>query len=296
MCLNRIMSKTISIALSFSAFISFSVMPVLAGDSFCPDHADFDKIYKEGAGEAKFLPSGSQDHDSAFWHGGAPGARADYFDKRENPAIISITGGTKHDLETAKSLLSKKQFVRAADTIRSRLLLITGMPNLSSDLFSGDIADGSIEDLKACHKFVKQNNVETLAPFLPLIEKAIGRAQCRGLSYNLTNTGFKFEKHAKYLEAKKMYQSALAIREKSIKADPRVVADSLVDLARLDREQGKFIDAKNKNDRAIAFYKSRPIPDDSQLKVALEANIWICNKLGQTQKANSFLAEYKKIR
>lgn len=273
----------------------YAASPALADESFCPDHADFDKIYQEGAGAAESLPSGSSDmlDGGAYWnYGGA----FDYFDKKEKPAVIKITGGTKADL--ANALLCIKNPARAAAIVRNRLMLITGAPSLREDVFSGDIIYGSIEDLKACHAFLKKNqyvNQELFAPLLKWCEFAIGKVECRGLSYKLTNTGFKFEKHGQIANAQKMYRSALAIREKSLLADPIVVADSLIDLARLDKDQGKYPDAIAKLDRAIRLYKSRKLDDNSNLRIALELKLWILNKQGQTQKANSLLAEIRQL-
>jgi tetratricopeptide (TPR) repeat protein len=99
-----------------------------------------------------------------------------------------------------------------------------------------------------------------------------------------------------YEQATKLYQRALAIREKVLGPEHRAVAQSLRDLGDLYRVEGRYADAEPLFQRALAICEKILGKDHPEVAAVLESYALLLRATGRPTKAEELEAQAKSIR
>ncbi len=155
---------------------------------------------------------------------------------------------------------------------------ISSMDMISNDIKSGTNA-GAYDDVMKRIKELRSTCVHR-----------IERLQCLELSQKLSNTGWALESRQDFKSAKKMYSSALEIKEKNLGETDVAIIPVLIDLARVTGKQGKTHDAKQLYLRALQICRTNPSADYDIHMRTLESYAQFLSEIHESKHAESIYA------
>ena len=99
--------------------------------------------------------------------------------------------------------------------------------------------------------------------------------------------------HARYTEAERFYQQALAISRKSLPADHPSTAATLHALAVLYWQQGKYEQAEPLYQQALAMYRKSLPADHPSTRIAIQSYASLLRRMKREQEAAALEARIK---
>jgi tetratricopeptide (TPR) repeat protein len=215
------------------------------------------------------------------------GAKFDDYGARLDKARSEIRnnrlGDANHTILTLISVLNPSAFGEESDVKRSASFAVKIAALCES---SGFNKFPGAHDLKIKAIELQQRS-----------EKREHQLQCLNEADRLDHTGWDLEKRGAMDSAKKMYDEALAIRRQNLPKFDRTTALDLVNVARINVEEQKYIVADPLYAEAIDIFQHHPLPDDDddEFQSALQAYGDLLYKSGKNAKADQIYAIAKRL-
>lgn len=269
----------------------------LAFDSICPDYRHYDGVLKQG--ESKVDSGSSFRRPSAdlylsprgfFLHSRIDG----------NPSIHEFENKEAFkrkliELSKVGNLIDKNKPSKAFNALE-RLFNEVPELNMANRLILKD-CNKNIDKLIA--KFKGDKKTEPILSKAHALQakckKRIMKIECLDMAKKLSTTGFKLEKQGDAGEASTMYKSAYEIRLKNLSGKDRLIADTLVNLARAEAASENYLDARTHYQKAIDLYKANRIKSDSEYQNALEGYAFLLRKVNQNKLADAVYDEIRNL-
>jgi hypothetical protein len=119
--------------------------------------------------------------------------------------------------------------------------------------------------------------------------------ECLELAESLCTTGEELESQNKFAAAEQQYDSALDIRRKNLPPTDRLLAEVLVDEARVNTELSKLQEADAFFQQAISIYRNNHLRNDSDFESALQLYGSLLSRQNSQAHAAEVYAEAEKI-